>query len=517
MAKYDGEVTPISTADSSQIPVGPGAGAPSTLEEPSAFERVLTKAGEAATAVGPMGVGAGLGLKMVGKIPQAAKAAAGPVAAGVERFLGAMVPKTGGGLVSATGAAGAAGSSAEAARQLAESQGAGATGQTLAELAGGLAPSATKSAAMRAAAPMVEAAGKKLYTIPPEIRTPEKEQALQTAQQAGMKVLPGQIRESRGLQMIERFLQLLPGSKQEFIKFGRENQEAANRAVAKAFGGLDPSIAAPAMQSAKGALQNDYQTILSGKEFSVDSRVASNLARSFADNEQLKDFALANSKIGQLTQSLQQGQKIDGVFWKEVRSDIADYVYRLEGAAKTVGLNVLKSFDDIARNNLPKDDYAALQGVDRKYAALKSFEDAFRRDPSIRMGSDVDINKFARQYANVEPNNVLYGRSTGRGGEYVPLSTMGEQYKIFTKPRIPQTEATTLGGMLRAGTGMSLFAGGLAGGLPYLPTAGAALMAAPPAARRAARAYLDPQKTAEGLREAGVISPFALYPMITKD
>jgi hypothetical protein len=120
-----------------------------------------------------------------------------------------------------------------------------------------------------------------------------------------------------------------------------------------------------------------------------------------------------------------------------------------------------------------------LRGIDRKWAALKSFEDAFKRDPSLRAGGDVDINKFARQYANVEPMNVLYGREAGRGGEYVPLAQMGEQYDIFTRPRIPRTEATTLGGLLRAGTGMRLLGGGLAGSIPYGAGVGTLMSAGP--------------------------------------
>jgi hypothetical protein len=85
---------------------------------------------------------------------------------------------------------------------------------------------------------------------------------------------------------------------------------------------------------------------------------------------------------------------------------------------------------------------------------------------------------------------------------------MGEQYQIFTRPRIPQTEATTLGGLLRAGTGLSLFGGGLAAGVPYLPAAAATYSATPPVARRVAQAYLNPQETAARLRQSQ-ISPYA--------
>ena len=498
------------------IPTGGAPTVAPTSPAETGFEKVLRKGAESASMVGPIGLGAAGALKIAGRAPQAVRAAAGPIARGAERFAKMFVPQTGRGLAAATGSAGIAGGSAEAARQLAESQGAGPVGQTFAETAGALAPSGARVAAQRATAPVVEAMGKRLYSVPPTVKTPEKEQALKTAREAGMRVLPGQIRESRSLQMTERLLQLLPGSKEEFVRFGRQNQEAANRAVAKAFGGLEPSIAPAAMQSAKSDLQRDYNTILGKQEFRVDSGVANKLAQAFNQNEELKNFALANSKVSQFAQSLAQGQKINGEFWKEVRSDIAEYVYGLEGASRLVGRKVLESFDDIAKNNLSKVDYDALRGVDRKYAALKSFEDAFRRDPSLRLGSDVDINKFARQYANVEPENVLYGRTGGRGGEYVPLATLGEQYKIFTKPRIPQSEATTLGGLLRAGTGLSLFGGGLAGDIPLATSAGIGYMAAPPVASRAARAYLEPEKTAAALREAG-ITPFATYPMLTQE
>lgn len=492
----------------SQIPTGGPSAPAATTPEESSFGRVLRKAGEAATAVGPVGVATGGALKLAGRAPQAVQQMAGPVARGGRALAEALTPTSLRQLVGMTGSAALAGGAGEVARQAAETGGAGKTGQQLAEMGGAMAPSAAAVAARRTAAPLVEAAGKRLYSVPPELRTPEKEAALRTAQESGMKVLPSQIKESRPLQMIERMMQLLPGSKEEFVKFGRQNQEAANKAVAKAFGGMEPSVASSAMQTAKTNLQNDYNTVLGGKEFTVDFKSASKLAKAFADNEELKNFALANAKVGKFAESLVTGQKIDGQLWKEVRSDISDYVSRLEGSSKLIGKNVLQGFDDIAQKNLGEKDYSVLRGVDRKYAALKSFEDAFSRDPSLRRGSDVDINKFARQYANVEPMNVLYGREGGRGGDFVPLSQMGEQYQIFSRPRIPQTEATTLGGLLRAGTGLSLFGGGLAAGVPYLPAAAATYSATPPVARRVAQAYLNPQETAARLRQSQ-ISPYA--------
>lgn len=492
-----------------EIPKGEEFPAPAaTQPEETPFGKVMRKAGEAATSVGPMGVAAGGALRMVGRAPQAVQMGAGMLERGARSLSQALVPtglRSMGGMVGSAGLAGGAG---EIARQSAEAGGASKPVQTLAEMGGAMAPSAAGAAVKRAAAPVVEAAGKKLYEIPEAIKTPEREEALRVAKEAGMTVLPGQIKESRPFQMIERLMQLLPGSKEEFVKFGRQNQEAANKTVAKAFGSVDPSLRGEAMQQAKGDLQSDYRKLLDGKQFKVPLDVATMLANAFSRNEELKQFALANPKVGKFAESLIAGQKIDAPLWKEVRSDIADYVYGLDGAAKTIGKNVLTAFDDIAAKGLGASDYQALRGIDRKWAALKSFEDAFKRDPSIRSGGDVDINKFARQYANVEPMNVLYGREVGRGGEYVPLSLMGEQFQVFTKPRIPQTEATTLGGLLRAGTGMSLIGGGLAGGIPYLPAAGALTLGAPPLARGAAQAYLRPEETAARLRQAGV-APYA--------
>lgn len=475
--------------------------------------KIFQKAGEAAEAVGPMGVAAGGALKLAGRAPRAVQMMAGPVERGARSLAQALTPSSLRGMGGAVGSAGLAGGAGEIGRQLAESGGAGKAGQQTAEMAASLAPSAASTAVKRATAPLVEAAGKKLYEIPSAIRTPEKEQAIRTAQESGMQILPGQIKESRPLQMVERLMQLLPGSKEEFVKFGRQNQEAANRTVAKAFGGTDPSVASTAMQEAKKNLNKGYEDLLAAKEFKVDTDVASNLSRAFNQNETLREFSLASPKIAAFASSLEAGQNIPANLWKEVRGEISGYVSQLEGPTKTIGKSVLQEFDNIAKKGLGEKDYNALRGLDRQWAALKSFEDAFRRDTTIISGSDVDINKFAKQYANVEPMNVLYGRETGRGGEYVPLSQMSEQYDVFTRPRIPRTEATTLGGLLRAGTGMSLLGGGLAGGVPYLPTAGALTLATPPAARGAARAYLRPEETAQKLRGAEV-SPYAAIPSV---
>lgn len=474
---------------------------------------IFQKAGEAATAVGPIGVAAGGALKLAGRAPKAVQMMAGPIERGAKTLSQALTPTSLRGLGGAIGSAGLAGGSAEVARQMAESGGAGKTGQQLAEMAGSFTPSAAAAGVKRAAAPVIEAAGKRLYSIPESVKTPEKERILQQAQEAGLRVLPSEIKESRSLKMIERLMQLVPGSKEEFVKFGRENQAAANKAVAKAFGGLEPSLAPQAMQAADNELSKSYNNLLSGKTFRVSKQTSDNLNDAFNKNEQLREFAVSNAKLGQFAQSLQQGQQVPATLWKEVRSEIAGYVYGLEGAPKNVGKEVLKQFDDLARQNLGSNDYQLLQGIDKKYAALKSFEDAFARNPAILRAGDVDINKFAQQYAGVEPMNVLYGRTGGRGGQYVPLSEVGQTYNIFAKPRVPQTEATTLGGLLRAGTGLSLLGGGLAGGLPYLPAAGAVTLVAPPVARKAAQTYLRPEETAAQLRQSKV-SPYAAIPPV---
>lgn len=497
----------------SQIPKeGSSPTPPATpVEEVGPVGKVLEKVGEAATAVGPIGVAAGGALKLAGRAPKAVQMMAGPIERGARGLAQALTPTSLRNLGGAMTSAGLAGGASEISRQIAESSGAGKTGQQLAEMGGAFVPSGVATTAKRMTAPIVEAAGKKLYSIPESIKTPEKERILSQAQEAGLKVLPSEISESRPLRMIERVMQLLPGSKEEFVKFGRENQAAANKAIAKAFGGIDPSLGPTAMKAADEAIGKDYRDLLTGKSFRVPQQTADNLNKAFNKNESLREFAVGNAKVGQFAQSLQEGEQIPAPLWKEVRSEIASYVYNLEGAPKQVGKDVLKQFDDLARVGLGESQYKVLQGIDRKYAALKSFEDAFARNPNILRAGDVDINKFAQQYAGVEPANVLYGRTGGRGGEYVPLTEVGQTYNIFARPRTPQTEATTLGGLLRAGTGLSLFGGGLASGLPYLPTAGATMLAAPRIMKPLATTYLQPQQTAEALRQSQ-LSPYAVIP-----
>jgi hypothetical protein len=481
------------------------------VEDVGPIGKVLEKAGEAATAVGPVGVAGGSLLKIAGRAPRAVQMMAGPVERGAKSLVQALTPTSLRGLGGAMTSAGLAGGSGEIARQLEERAGGGKTTQQIAEMVGSLVPSSVGTAVKRATAPVIEAAGKKLYSMPESIKTPERERILAQTQETGLKVLPSEIRESRPLKMVERVMQLLPGSKEEFMKFGRENQAAANKAVAKAFGGLEPTLAPTAMTAANEAIGKNYSDLLSDKTFRVSKQTADRLNEAFNKNESLREFAVGSPKVGQFAQSLQEGQQVNGTLWKEVRSEIASYVYGLEGTPKLVGKQVLKEFDNLARTGLGEANYNVLQGIDRKYAALKSFEDAFARNPKILRAGDVDVNKFAEQYAGVEPENVLYGRTTGRGGEYVPITEAGQTYNIFSRPRTPQTEATTLGGLLRAGTGLSLFGGGLAGGIPYLPAAGATMLAAPTVSKGLAKAYLQPQQTAEALRQSQ-ISPYAIIP-----
>lgn len=500
---------------SAEIPKGEEPMAPEpTQPEEGRFGRVMRKAGEAAAAVGPIGVAAGGALRLAGRAPQAVQSMAGPIERGARTLSQALTPtslRQLGGMVSSAGLAGGAG---EIARQSAEKAGAGEPGQRTAEMLGAITPTAARVATQRVAAPIVQRIGKRLSTPSPEFETPEKAAMRQTLTEADIKLLPSEIRESKPLKAVERVFQLLPGSREEFAKFGRDNQQAVNLAIAKAFGGTEPSLAPQAMTKARQDLTSAYGQLLDNKQFKVSPQVSDQLKTAFAQNEQLREFAVGNPKVSQFASSLEAGDTLTGKLWKEVRSEVARYVARLEGPSKITGQQVLQQFDNIAQTNLPKNEHDMLKGIDRKYAALSSFEDAFKRNPSILRAGDADLTKFAQQYAGVEPMNVLYGRVQGRGGEFVPLAEAGQTYRAFTAPRVPETQATTLGGLGRVATGMSLLGGGLAGDLPYLPAAGLTYLAAPPIARSLARSYMRPEETAKALRTAEP-SPFAAVPIFT--
>lgn len=475
---------------------GPSGGA---AQEKSTFGRMAEKFGEYATAVGPAGATAGYALKLAGKAPQAM----GALERGARGFAQAMFPQTGKQLVGMTTGAGVAGAGGEYVATRAREAGAPEPIAETARVAGEVGPSMVRTAARRALAPVAESVRERMYTIPENIRSEEKQRVLSQLLQTGIQPLPSRIKESRALSAIERVMQIVPGSREEFIKFGRENQAAANRAVAKAFGGVEPTLVPRAMRDADDALSNQYNTLLAGKEINVDNAARNQLVDAFNKNATLNEFRVGSPRVSAFAEALQARQQIPAPLWKEVRSEVAQYVYGLEGAPKQVGMKVLQQFDDIAKRSLGKDDYEALRGIDKQYAALKAFEDVYARNPAIINAGDVDINKFAQQYAAVEPTNVLYGRERGRGGAYVPLAESGQAYSIFAKPRVPETQATTLGGLLRAGTGLSLMSGGLAGDI-YYPAAGAAIMAAPPAARKLSELYLRPEDVASRLRQTRV-------------
>lgn len=493
----------------------PGMQAPApTAPEESEFGRVLRKAGEAATAVGPIGAGAGAALRLAGRAPQAAQAGARMLERGGRALAQALFPTSGKQLLGMTAGAGAAGASGELYRQAAERGGAGPLGQQTAEMVGAFAPTTASLATKRALAPAVEAVGKRLYQTPPELRTPAKTQLQQQLSQADVKLLPSELRESRSLKALERILQLIPTSAPQFIDFGRKNQAAVNLAIAKAFGGKEASLVPDAMNTAKKDLTDAYGQLLDKKQFGIPQAISSNLKNLFNQNEQLRELAVGNAKVSQFASALESRNDIPGKLWKEVRSEIARYVSKLEGPSKLTGQQVLSQFDDIAQQNLPKKEFDQLRGIDRSYAALMAFQDAFARNPSIIKAGDVDLQKFAQQYASVEPMNVLYGRTAGRGGEFVPLTEAAQQYRVFTQPRVPETQATTLGGLGRVMTGMGLYGGGFAA-LPTIPELGIAALAAPSIAGRVSKAYLQPQETARALREA-TFNPYAAVPMFNR-
>lgn len=498
-----------------EIPKGDQAGPAPTQPEESAFGRVLRKGAEASAMVGPVGAATGGALRMAGRAPQAVQQMAGPVERGARTLAEMLTPTSLRQLGSMTGSAGLAGATGELARQTAEKQGAGEAGQKLAEMGGAIGPSAARMATSRLAAPIVEKVGKRLYQPPAEIATPEKAAMRKALTEADIKLLPSEIRESRPLKAVERIFQLVPGSREEFAKFGRENQQAVNLAVAKAFGGVEPNLAPRAMQEADQALGNAYSSLLDKRTFKVNQKIGDDLKRAFAASEELKSLAIGKPRVSQFASALEAGDEIPGSLWKQVRSDVAKYVSTLDESAKLIGRRVLSSIDDIARDtqNLSKQEHDILMGIDRKYSALQVFKDAFRRDPSIVRAGDVDLNKFARQYAAVEPMNVLYGKTAGRGGEYVPLAEAAQTYRVATQPRVPETQAATLAGLGRVATGLGLYGGGFAA-LPTYPMLGATALAAPTISKGLSKAYLRPEETAQALRTTQ-ISPTAAIPLFT--
>ena len=257
--------------DISDLPVPPRAGRPSreelisqipgmqgervpyaetTAQPEGRMARIGRRAMESVSALPPTVAAPALALGAVSRVPQAVRGLAGPVERGITQFAQAMTPTTGRGLRQAATSAGIAGGAGEIARQAAETGGAGTLGQTAAEFAGQMAPSAARAAAARGVASLAEKTGKRLYSIPEEIKTPELQRILNEANKLGITILPSQIRDSRGLKATERILQLLPGSASQFREFGRKNQQSINEAVTKEFGSAEPNVVYTVVQNA---------------------------------------------------------------------------------------------------------------------------------------------------------------------------------------------------------------------------------------------------------------------------
>lgn len=470
----------------------------------------------------PLGMGGAAGLALRGAAPAIGRYAIPTgerVAAGIAE---SMVPKTASEAAKMAAGGGVAGASAELGRQYAESQGVGPAGQMASELAFGMAPAFISSGVQRALAEPTRVAAKgiekvgtkvgekikeRLYSIPEDIKSDELTQAIALLKSKDIEVLPSEIRRSTALKAVERIFQIFPGSKQEFAKFGKRNQEAINLDVAKAFGSVEPSLAPSVMRGAKDSLKGEYQKILGNKEFTVTPENAALFRKAFEENEQLRDFTLANKRFEILAQNINEGRAIPADLWKEVRGELAGLVYGLEkgSSAKRVGKQVLSAFDDIAEKNLSKEDFDVLRSVDKKYAALMVFEDAYRRSGgSILNAGNVQLSNFVNQYKGINPDSILYGKEVGRGADYSPLVSAADIYRVYTTGKLPETQAMTLGGLGRVATGTSFLAGGLSG-IPGAIPVGATMIAGPGVARQAAQAYLSPEdigkRAAESLIE----------------
>jgi hypothetical protein len=505
----------------SQIPGMQGERVP--YAEPSAQQegrmaRIGRRAMESVSALPPTVAAPALALGAVSRVPQAVRGLAGPVERGITQFAKAMTPTTGRGLRQAATSAGIAGGAGEIARQAAETGGAGTLGQTAAEFAGQMAPSAARASAARGVASLAEKTGKRLYSIPEEIKTPELQRILNEANKLGITILPSQIRDSRGLKATERILQLLPGSASQFREFGRKNQQSINEAVTKEFGSAEPNVVYTVVQNALKNAGAQYDDILLNKTFSVPQKTKNDLNELFALSEELRKFNAAKPDLSKFTQALASKNTINSETWQKARSAVSTFVSAAKESDRELGSRVLELFDDVAKNNLSKKDYETLKGVDKLYSAIKTYEDIYRATGgAVERAGDIDIKRFAQGYIQQQPKQVQYQKETGRGAGYVPLSTVGKTFDVFTRPRVPETQATTLPGLARTTTGMSLLGGGLYSGLDAATLAGAGLLASRPLAGQIGQFYLNPEEYARALRQIGVSPYAAVLPTITRE
>lgn len=361
--------------------------------------------------------------------------------------------------------------------------------------------------------------------------TPHEQALAQAAEQAGIRLTPGQASGSRPLQTAEQVLQRLPMSGGAQRRVYDAQREQFNQA-ALAPSGVNANRATPdVLEQGFTRLGQQFDDLAARTTVRVDPRLEQDVNRVAQEYGRRLDTNIAPvfrsymDDIGQMFTAARQpgvtNVTIGGREYQNIRSDIARAARETNNPPLQRALNGLtEALDNAMMRSAPPQIAQAWGQARNQYRNLLTIDRSMRGGPQAdRNAGNIPFGSFTNQVRQMDPNGYARGR-----GDLNEISRVGD----FLAQRIPNSgtpEQTSMINLLQGGPAVAAMG---AGGVGAVDPATAMLGAAatyglPPLLQAfinspAGRAYLANQAAA-GLTPTrgavgGVLGAQALPPAL---
>lgn len=314
--------------------------------------------------------------------------------------------------------------------------------------------------------------------------------ALQSAERLGYRPTPAQISQNPGMAAFENYLLRTPGSSGTMQKVAEANQQALNRAGAKAMGETANTLDDGVFASAQRRIGDEFNRLGAITKPQLGNDFINTLATIETQNGARGPFA--NKQVsGLIDKGLELAAKgdLDGAAYKQIRTELSNQAQTaFRGGDATTGQaykSVVSALDDAAKASLSDADKKAWDVARKEWQAFKTLTKS-----NVAEGGNVSAARTAAAVRTQGP-----GLRAGRiQGELADVARIGEAFKGVSNPTSGQLAQQMM--FSNPLTGIPLFLGNKAAAAAYMSPLGQ---------RYFSRGLIDVGQTGQGLlSQAGV-------------
>jgi hypothetical protein len=276
--------------------------------------------------------------------------------------------------------------------------------------------------------------------------------AMQAAERVGYKPLPSQITNNPAMANFENYLARSPGSSGVMQRVTQANQEALNRAGAKAMGQTADNLGEDVVAAANRTIGGEFDRLAQITKPDLSGGFLNTLAKVDADNAARGAFA--SKKVSDLVDKgldLAAKNNLDGKAYKEIRTALANEAQAaFKSGDATVGQaykQLVSSLDDAAKGSLSKADQEAWDVARKQWSAFKTLTKS-----NVAEAGNVSAPRAAAAVRAQGP-----GLRAGRlDGEIADIARIGEAFKGVQNPNSGQLAQQMIYGNPLTGIPMAL-------------------------------------------------------------